>query len=242
MRVVDLDLAAEQRLLEGQRQLALEVGAAAGERGVRERLDDDDEVAAAGPAPGQLDPGPGVGARRDRDLEPLAVDLDQAGRAVVGLVERDLGGRLVDRRERAARLAATSRRVPAGCRPSMPIPARMSSKPMPPVGRDPRPPDAGEAGAASSPKKTRKKSREVAGIAVARPELVADVAAGPPEAGERTSGRRMPRPHRARLIASQLAPSWSYCLRLAGSPRTSLASLTSLNLRSAAVSPGLASG
>ena len=43
-------------------------------------------------------------------------------------------------------------------------------------------------------------------------------------------------------MASQLAPSSSYCLRLAGSLRTSFASLTSLNRRSAAVSPGLASG
>ena len=82
---LDLDLAAEQGLLEGQRQLALEVGAAPGEPRVGHQADDDDEVAAAGAALAQLDPGAGVGARRDRDLEPLAVDLDQAGRAVVRL-------------------------------------------------------------------------------------------------------------------------------------------------------------
>ena len=45
--VVDRDLAAEQRLLEGERQLALEVGAAPGEDGVGPDADDDDEVAAA---------------------------------------------------------------------------------------------------------------------------------------------------------------------------------------------------
>ena len=46
-------------------------------------------------------------------------------------------------------------------RPSRPIPLRMSSKPRPPVGRDPRPPVDGEPPAApiaSSPKNIRKKS------------------------------------------------------------------------------------
>ena len=46
-------------------------------------------------------------------------------------------------------------------RPSRPSPLRMSSKPTPPVGRDPRPPVDGEPPAApiaSSPKNIRKKS------------------------------------------------------------------------------------
>ena len=60
--VSDLDLAAEQRLLEGQRQLALEVGAAPGEDGVRLLADDDVEVAAARRLAGQADARAGVGA------------------------------------------------------------------------------------------------------------------------------------------------------------------------------------
>ena len=43
----DRDLAAEQRLLEGDRQLALEIGAASGEDRVGPDADDDDEIAAA---------------------------------------------------------------------------------------------------------------------------------------------------------------------------------------------------
>ena len=53
---LDRDLRAEEGFLEGQRQLALEVGAAAGERPSGRTLDDDDEVAAARVLAGQLDP------------------------------------------------------------------------------------------------------------------------------------------------------------------------------------------
>ena len=44
---LDRDLGAEERFLEGQRQVAFEVRAAAGESGVGQHADDDDEVAAA---------------------------------------------------------------------------------------------------------------------------------------------------------------------------------------------------
>src|SRR4029077_1539774 len=82
----DPDLAAEERFLERQRELALEIGAATGEGRVRGQPGDDDQVAAARPTPGELDPGTGVGARRDGDLESLAIDVDQPGGAVVRLV------------------------------------------------------------------------------------------------------------------------------------------------------------
>ena len=116
----------------------------------------------------------------------------------------------------------------------------------PPVGREPRPPDAGDApGRRVLAEEDAEEVGELAGVA-AGPELVADVAAAGRGAAERrrTGCRRPPAApaDRARLIASQFAPSSSYCLRLAGSLRTALASLISLNLRSAAVSPGLASG
>ena len=77
----DRDLGAEERLLERQRQLPLEVGAAPGEDRVGLHPDDDEQVAAAGRLAGQPDPRAGVGAGWDRDLEPLALDVDQAGRA-----------------------------------------------------------------------------------------------------------------------------------------------------------------
>ena len=82
---------------------------------------------------------------------------------------------------------------------------------------------------------------ELAGVA-GRPEFVADVAARRPRAAEpeRVAGTGRTAP--PRLIDSQFAPSSSYCLRRAGSLRTSLASLTSLNRRSDSLSPGLASG
>ena len=63
----------------------------------------------------------GVGAARDVDLEPLAVDLDQPGRAVVRLVEGDLGdglgGWLVGRGRGRARSAGA-----AAPPPSRPMP------------------------------------------------------------------------------------------------------------------------
>ena len=89
-------------------------------------LDDDEQVAAAGRLAGQPDPGAGVGAARDRDLEALAVDLDQAGRAVVRLLEGDLGGGLGRRLGRGPGVdPASGRRRGAGRRraPSRPIPA-----------------------------------------------------------------------------------------------------------------------
>ena len=71
----DGHLAAEQRLLEGEREVPLEVGAATGEPRIGRPLDDDDQVAAARAPAGELDPGPRVGTRRDGDLETLAVDV-----------------------------------------------------------------------------------------------------------------------------------------------------------------------
>ena len=88
-------LGAEQGLLQGDRQLALEVRALAGEGRVGALADDDVEVATARPLAGQADPCAGVRPGRDRDLESLAVDVDEASRPVEGLVERDLGLRLV---------------------------------------------------------------------------------------------------------------------------------------------------
>ena len=94
LRRPDVDVRAEQGLAQRQRELAFEVRSAAGEGPVRELADHDVEVAAAGRLAGQADAAPAVGALGDGDLEALAVDLDQAGRAVVRLVERDLGDRL----------------------------------------------------------------------------------------------------------------------------------------------------
>ena len=68
----------------------------------RTRVDDDD-VAAAWSLAGQLDLGAGVGAGRDGDLEALAVDVDEAGRAVERLGEGELGGRLVAGGRRGSR-------------------------------------------------------------------------------------------------------------------------------------------
>jgi hypothetical protein len=104
---LDIDLGAEERLPEGQRELAFEVRAAAGEPRIGQDADDDDEVAATRAALRQLDPCPRVGARRDRDLEPFALDLDEAGRAVKGLGQRDLGMCLVDRRRGYRRPTST---------------------------------------------------------------------------------------------------------------------------------------
>ena len=80
-------------------------------------------------------------------------------------------------------------------RPSMPIPARMSSKPMPPVGRVPA---AGRlarrpAGAPRPRRRRPGRSRRTRRVA-ARPELVADVAAG--RAPRRRTGERARRPPR----------------------------------------------
>ena len=55
LSVVDRDLAAEERLGEGDRQVALEVGARPGEHRVRPDPDRDDEVAAVRALAGQLD-------------------------------------------------------------------------------------------------------------------------------------------------------------------------------------------
>ncbi len=93
---LDPDLRAEKRLLERQWQLALEVVASPREPAVGQDADDDLDVAAARRLAGQPDPFAGVGALRDRDLEALAVDVEEPGRAVVRLRERDLGLGLVD--------------------------------------------------------------------------------------------------------------------------------------------------
>ena len=85
---------AEQGLLQGDRQLALEVRALPGEGRVGALADDDVEIATARPLAGQADPCAGVRPGRDRDLESLAVDVDEARRPVEGLIERDLGVRL----------------------------------------------------------------------------------------------------------------------------------------------------
>ena len=94
---LDLDLGSQECLLERQRQLTFEIGAAPGEPGVGQQADDHEQVAAARPAPGQPDACARVGASRDRDLESLAVDLDQAFRSVVGLGQADVGVCLVRR-------------------------------------------------------------------------------------------------------------------------------------------------
>ena len=128
--------------------------------------DRDDEVAAARALAGQLDLRAVVGAARDRDVEAPAVDLDPAGRAVVGLLEADLGDRLgrgaAGRADGPRRPAAARRRAAGRAAGSGPSPARMSSNdgaagrpaPRPRAGR------AAPAAARSPPKKIRKKSEK----------------------------------------------------------------------------------
>ena len=236
---------AEERLLERQRELALEVGASPGEPAVRQDADDDDDVAAARAAlPESLIRVPVSAPGRDGDLEALAVDVDEPGRAVVRLVEGDLGLGLVDGRW-VGRAAVgrpdrpSGRRCPSrsGCRRSR---GRRSGASRA-AGRAGRP-----AGGAPPRRRTSGRSRRTrrgrrwCGTRSGRCRPGRRSRRSPPKGDRRCPGRTGLA--RARLMASQLAPSSSYCLRLAGSLRTSLASLTSLNLRSAAVSPGLASG
>src|SRR5687767_9934150 len=73
----DLDVRAQQCLAKRQRQLTLQVRAPPGEDRVRLPADHDVEIAPAGRLARQPDPGAGVGATGDRDLESLALDLDQ---------------------------------------------------------------------------------------------------------------------------------------------------------------------
>ena len=83
-------------------------------------FDRDDEVAAARALAGQLDLRPVVGAAGDRHVEPAAVDLDPAGRAVVGLLEADLGDGLGGRAAARRRPAGAPARRPARRRRSRP--------------------------------------------------------------------------------------------------------------------------
>ena len=136
-----------------------------------------------GPWPAQPDPRAGVGAARDRDLETLAVDLDQAGRAVVGLLEADLGVGLVGRRRpRRPAPPDAPRTRPAG-RPARRCPSRedvLEAQSDPsvacraPVRTAARPAAALGVLAEEHPEEVGELAR-VAG----RVELVADVAARP---------------------------------------------------------------
>src|SRR6478752_7022738 len=181
---LDRDLVAEECFLQGQREIAFEVRAAAREPGVGQHADEDDEVAAAGAAPGQLDAGPCLGTLRDLDLEALAVDLDQAGRPVVGLVEGDLGSGLVGGRAwRGPGAGGAGRRVPAGG----PGSTEVDPHPRQDVVETHR---ATRRGRAATGRRTRavaghafaeEDAEEIGELArVGRPELVADIAAGGP--------------------------------------------------------------
>src|SRR5262245_32395008 len=99
---LDRYLGAEQGLLEGERKLSLEVGAAPREGRVGQDAHDDDEVAAGWSALAELDPGTRGRPGRDCDLETLAVDLHESGRPPVGLGQADLGLRLIARRRRGS--------------------------------------------------------------------------------------------------------------------------------------------
>ena len=178
---LDLDLGAEERLLEGQRELALEVGAAPREAGIRQLADDDEQVAAAGRPAGEPDPGPGVGAARDGDLEALAVDLDQARRAVIRLGQADLGPRFMGRRRRGPGVWATSSSpadlagpLSAQAHPGQDV---VEAEPADRAGGATR-----TAGLVSRLRRfvAEEGAEEVGELArvAARPELVADVAAG----------------------------------------------------------------
>src|SRR5438093_1566994 len=90
----DGNLAPEQRFLQGDRHVSLEVVALARERAVRLEPCDHDEVRAARTLAGQADAAAAVHAAGDRDLEASPVDVDDPAGAMEGLLERDLGGDL----------------------------------------------------------------------------------------------------------------------------------------------------
>ena len=195
LSVVDLDLGAQEGLLEGQRQLAFEVRAAAGERLVGQDLDDDHEVAATGTALAQLDPAAGVGAGRDRDLEPLAIHLDQPGRPVERLGQGQLGGGLVGRwwrwRRPSGRLGPPGRGAVDAHPAQDVLEAHAAGRPGAPPGR-PGP-------AVGRRVATEEDVEEVREVAVGGgPELVADVVAAA-EALATEAGVRVPAAGRARL-------------------------------------------
>ena len=99
------------------------------------------------------------------------------------------------------RRAATAARLAGpAVRPSMPIPPRMSSKPMPPVGRDPRPAGRRRAAGGAHRLLAEEHPEEVAELAGVggRAELVADVAAAGRRSREATE-RRAGAARRARL-------------------------------------------
>src|SRR5439155_17498342 len=76
------------------RQLPFEVRATPVVPAVRADLRHHEKVATIAALALQPDPAAVVDATRDRHLESLAVDLDDPARAVEGLLERQLGGRL----------------------------------------------------------------------------------------------------------------------------------------------------
>ena len=170
-------LGAEEGFLEGDRQLALEVRALAGEGRVGALADDDVEIATARPLAGQADPCAAVRPGRDRDLESLAVDVDEASRPVEGLVERDLGLRLVPGL-RSGTSRARRRAAAAGlhARPHPGEEILEVDRPGAAAGSSGAGAGAGHVGEpALSSEEHAEEVRELPGVA-ARAELVADVA------------------------------------------------------------------
>ena len=153
--------------------------------------DDDDDVATATTLAAQLDPGPVVGAGRDRQLQALAVDLDPAAGSAERLLEADLRrgfrGRRGGTRPPCGRATGVGRVVQAHlaedvierrARPPAPTGARGAGRACGFVGGEERPEEV----------------REVAARAAAtRPELVAHIArlaSSASEAGERVASCR----------------------------------------------------
>ena len=157
----------------------------------------------SGPWPVSLTFVPVVGAAGDRDVEPPAVDLDPPGRAVVGLLEADLGDRLggrpAGRRGRRPAAPRADRRSTRRSRRPRSGPSRRGCRRT--TARRPRAAPRPRGPAASADRlrvAAEEHPEEVGEVAAAhrrRPELVADVAgrgriALPPAPDAARTGRR----------------------------------------------------